>query len=68
MTDTRDDVTATELIWPGKQTKVNRVIRPFQTVETVNKPRVDQPHFDFGEWPARSPRLGEQARLGDKNT
>ncbi|MFW6116232.1 MAG: DNA methyltransferase [bacterium] len=51
-----EGVTTTELIWPGKKTEVDRVSLPFQTVETVNKPRVDQPRFDFGEWPENYPR------------
>lgn len=56
MTKNPNDITSTELVWPGKRTEVDRVILPFQTVETVNKPRVDQPRFDFGEWPENYPR------------
>lgn len=41
MTKNRNEVTSTELVWPGKRTEVERVILPFQTVETVNKPRVN---------------------------
>ena len=55
MTDNPSEITSTELVWPGKRTEVDRVVLPFQTVETVNKPRVDQPRFDFGEWPANYP-------------
>lgn len=32
-------VDRTELIWPGKQTEVERVKLPFQTIETINLPR-----------------------------
>lgn len=56
MTKTPSEITSAELVWPGKRTEVERVVLPFQTVETVNKPRVDQPRFDFGEWPANYPR------------
>jgi adenine-specific DNA-methyltransferase len=56
MKENPNEITSTELIWPGKRTEVERVVLPFQTVETVNKPRVDQPRFDFGEWPENYPR------------
>ncbi len=56
MTQTPSQITSTELVWPGKRTEVERVVLPFQTVETVNKPRVDQARMDFGEWPANYPR------------
>ncbi len=29
----------TELVWPDKKTTVDRIILPFQTIETVNEPR-----------------------------
>lgn len=32
----------TELVWKDKQTEVERTVLPFQTVETVNKPRIDR--------------------------
>jgi hypothetical protein len=35
-------------------------VPPFQTVETVNKPRVGQPRFDFGEWPEKAVGLGRE--------
>jgi adenine-specific DNA-methyltransferase len=50
------EIKTTELVWPGKRTEVERVSLPFQTVETVNKPRVDQPRFNFGGWPENYPR------------
>jgi hypothetical protein len=56
MTQSPHQITSTELVWPGKRTQVERVVLPLQTVETVNKPRVDQPRFDFGEWPENYPR------------
>lgn len=33
---------STELVWPDKKTEVDRIVLPFQTVETINKPRVKQ--------------------------
>lgn len=45
----------TELTWPGKSTEVDRVVLPFQTVETVNKPRVEQEMLFAGEWPEDHP-------------
>jgi len=32
-------ITKTELVWPGKRTKVEPVELPFQTIETINFPR-----------------------------
>jgi len=32
-------ITKTELVWPGKRTKVEPVKLPFQTIETINLPR-----------------------------
>ncbi len=65
MTQTPSEITSTKaitersaLVWPGKRTEVERVVLPFQTVETVNKPRVDQLRFDFGEWPEKAVELG----------
>jgi adenine-specific DNA-methyltransferase len=31
--------TRTELVWPGKRTRVERVALPFQRVESINRPR-----------------------------
>ena len=35
-------VNQTRLYWPGKRTEVERVILPFQTVETINKSKADR--------------------------
>jgi len=51
-----DDVERTELVWPGKRTEVQRVVLPFQTVETLSEPRMEQRPLDTGEWPENYPR------------
>lgn len=58
MAQSRNEVTSTELIWPGKKTEVERVSLPFQTVETVNKPRAEGSQTDFfsGSWPENYPK------------
>ena len=38
----QDQVNQTGLYWPGKRTEVERVILPFQTVETVNESKADR--------------------------
>ncbi len=35
-------VNQTGLYWPGKRTEVERVILPFQTVETINESKTDR--------------------------
>lgn len=37
--DNKIEVTKTELVWPGKRTKVEPVKLPFQTIETINLPK-----------------------------
>lgn len=37
----------TKLVWPDKETEVNPPILPFQTVETVNEPRISEKPLDF---------------------
>lgn len=39
---TENEVTQTGLYWPGKRTEVDKVILPFQTVETVNESKADR--------------------------
>ena len=50
-----DDVERTELVWPGKRTEVDRVALPFQTVETLSEPRVEQRRLDTEDWPENYP-------------
>lgn len=38
----------TELVWSDKETVVNPPILPFQTIETVNEPRISEKPLDFG--------------------
>ncbi|HCC68300.1 MAG TPA: site-specific DNA-methyltransferase, partial [Nitrospiraceae bacterium] len=37
-----NEVNQTGLYWPGKRTEVERVILPFQTVETINESKADR--------------------------
>ncbi len=50
-----DDVERTELVWPGKRTEVQRVVLPFQTVETLSEPRMEQRRLDTEDWPENYP-------------
>lgn len=36
-----DDVSETELIWPGKTSEVERVVLPFQSIEHIDEPRAE---------------------------
>ena len=56
MNDIYRNVESTELVWPEKKTEIERISLPFQTVETVNKPRVDQTRMDFEGWPENYPK------------
>jgi DNA modification methylase len=38
-TEPKTKISKTELVWPGKRTKVEPVKLPFQTIETINLPR-----------------------------
>jgi len=38
----KNQVNQTGLYWPGKRTEVDRVILPFQTVETINESKADR--------------------------
>jgi len=49
-----DKVEKTELVWPGKRTQVQRVVLPFQTVETLSEPRMEQRRLDT-DWPENYP-------------
>lgn len=42
------EIDQTELVWPDKETEVNPPILPFQTIETVNEPRISEKPLDFG--------------------
>lgn len=52
-----DDAEATELIWPGKTTEVERVFLPFQSIEHIDEPRsgtVKRPDlFSFSQMSGR---------------
>ncbi len=37
-----NDINQTGLYWPGKRTEVERIILPFQTVETINESKADR--------------------------
>lgn len=51
----QNEYETTELVWPGKNTEVDRTSLPFQTVETVNKPRV-KGQLSFDTWPDNYPK------------
>lgn len=36
-----EDAAATELIWPGKTSEVERVVLPFQSIEHIDEPRTE---------------------------
>lgn len=54
-----------ELRWCGKRKRVKTVGQPFRTVETVNRPRVDQPRFEFGGVARESSGAWGQTRRDD---
>ena len=59
-------ITKTELVWPGKRTKVEPVELPFQTIETINLPRgrrqedlFSQPQQQLVKTAEKQPNLDE---------
>jgi len=44
----QEEIEETELVWPDKETEVNPPLLPFQTIETVNEPRVREKTLDLG--------------------
>ncbi len=46
-----DNKEKTELVWPGKNTEVSKVSLPFQTVETLSEPRVEQAQLGMDSYP-----------------
>lgn len=62
-------ITKTELIWPGKRTKVEPVELPFQTIETINLPRgrrqedlFSQPQQKLIKGDEKQPDLGQVSK------
>ena len=63
-------ITKTELVWPGKRTKVEPVELPFQTIETINLPRgrrqedlFSQPQQKLVTDTERQPDLGQIQKI-----
>lgn len=51
-----EDVSATELIWPGKSAEVERVVLPLQSIEQIDEPRTETRDLDLFSLDAGSGR------------
>ncbi len=45
-----NEVNQTGLYWPGKRTEIERVILPFQVVETINESKADREKAQRDAW------------------